>query len=89
MGSQMPEDSSVQPPDDLCLSKAEYPELSLRLFLQGALAAGTVEFENHEMVAYDFMSQVRGYFWETGKCRAGYLSRLCTGMVNLFLFSPK
>ncbi|XP_071784980.1 vacuolar protein sorting-associated protein 35-like [Asterias amurensis] len=39
------------------LSKAECPELSLRLFLQGALAAGTVEFENHEMVAYDFMSQ--------------------------------
>lgn len=40
------------------LIKAELAELPLRLFLQGALAAGEVGFENHETVAYEFMSQV-------------------------------
>ncbi|KAL4630294.1 vacuolar protein sorting-associated protein 35-like [Arapaima gigas] len=39
------------------LIKAELAELPLRLFLQGALAAGEVGFENHETVAYEFMSQ--------------------------------
>ncbi|XP_077983360.1 vacuolar protein sorting-associated protein 35-like [Glandiceps talaboti] len=39
------------------LIKAEYAELSLRLFLQGGLAAGEIGFENHETVAYEFMSQ--------------------------------
>ena len=34
-------------------------ELPLRLFLQGALSAGEIGFENHETVAYEFMSQVR------------------------------
>lgn len=38
--------------------KAELAELPLRLFLQGALAAGEIGFENHETVAYEFMSQV-------------------------------
>lgn len=33
-------------------------EMPLRLFLQGALTAGEIEFENHETVAYEFMSQV-------------------------------
>lgn len=33
-------------------------EMPLRLFLQGALSAGEIEFENHETVAYEFMSQV-------------------------------
>ena len=33
-------------------------EISLRLFLQGAVAAGEIEFDNHETVAYEFMSQV-------------------------------
>ena len=33
-------------------------ELPLRLFLQGALSAGEIGFENHETVAYEFMSQV-------------------------------
>lgn len=33
-------------------------EMPLRLFLQGALTAGGIEFENHETVAYEFMSQV-------------------------------
>ena len=42
------------------LIKAELAELPLRLFLQGALAAGDIGFENHEVVAYEFMSQVRG-----------------------------
>ncbi|XP_064193260.1 vacuolar protein sorting-associated protein 35 isoform X1 [Anguilla rostrata] len=39
------------------LIKAELAELPLRLYLQGALAAGAVGFENHEVVAYEFMSQ--------------------------------
>ncbi|XP_072168725.1 vacuolar protein sorting-associated protein 35-like [Diadema setosum] len=39
------------------LIKAELAELPLRLFLQGALAAGEIGFENHETVAYEFMSQ--------------------------------
>ncbi|XP_059480896.1 vacuolar protein sorting-associated protein 35 isoform X1 [Neocloeon triangulifer] len=39
------------------LTKAELAELPLRLFLQGAIAAGSIEFENHETVAYEFMSQ--------------------------------
>lgn len=41
------------------LIKAELAELPLRLFLQGALAAGEIGFENHETVAYEFMSQVK------------------------------
>ena len=40
------------------LIKAELAELPLRLFLQGAVAVGLMEFENHETVAYEFMSQV-------------------------------
>lgn len=46
------------------LIKAELAELPLRLFLQGALAAGEIGFENHETVAYEFMSQVgsSGYY---------------------------
>ena len=40
------------------LSKAEYADLSLRLFLQGALAADQQKFTNAETVAYEFMSQV-------------------------------
>ncbi|PSN51043.1 Vacuolar protein sorting-associated protein 35 [Blattella germanica] len=39
------------------LIKAELAELPLRLFLQGAIAVGQMEFENHETVAYEFMSQ--------------------------------
>lgn len=39
------------------LIKAELAEIPLRLFLQGAMAAGQIEFENHETVAYEFMSQ--------------------------------
>lgn len=41
------------------LTKAELAELPLRLFLQGALAIGHIDFENHETVAYEFLSQVR------------------------------
>jgi Vacuolar protein sorting-associated protein 35. len=40
------------------LIKAELAELPLRLFLQGAIAVGLMEFENYETVAYEFMSQV-------------------------------
>jgi len=40
------------------LIKAEQAEIPLRLFLQGAMAAGSIGFENHETVAYEFMSQV-------------------------------
>ncbi|XP_075218670.1 vacuolar protein sorting 35 isoform X2 [Lycorma delicatula] len=39
------------------LTKAELAELPLRLFLQGALAIGCIDFENHETVAYEFLSQ--------------------------------
>lgn len=39
------------------LIKAELAELPLRLFLQGAITAGQIEFDNHESVAYEFMSQ--------------------------------
>lgn len=39
------------------LIKAEMAELPLRLFLQGALAAGQIKFENHETIAYEFVSQ--------------------------------
>lgn len=39
------------------LIKADMAEMPLRLFLQGALTAGEIEFENHETVAYEFMSQ--------------------------------
>ncbi|XP_057653454.1 vacuolar protein sorting-associated protein 35 isoform X2 [Diorhabda carinulata] len=39
------------------LVKAELAELPLRLFLQGALAIDKIGFENHETVAYEFMSQ--------------------------------
>ncbi|XP_063226754.1 vacuolar protein sorting-associated protein 35 isoform X2 [Bacillus rossius redtenbacheri] len=39
------------------LIKAELAELPLRLFLQGAIAVDQIEFENHETVAYEFMSQ--------------------------------
>ncbi|XP_049788980.1 vacuolar protein sorting-associated protein 35 isoform X1 [Schistocerca nitens] len=39
------------------LMKADLAELPLRLFLQGALAVGRVGFDNHETVAYEFMSQ--------------------------------
>ena len=41
------------------LIKAEQAEIPLRLFLQGAMAAGRIGFDNHETVAYEFMSQVR------------------------------
>lgn len=39
------------------LWKADYADLSLRLFLQGALAADQQRFTNAETVAYEFMSQ--------------------------------
>lgn len=39
------------------LIKAEQAEIPLRLFLQGAMAAGRIGFDNHETVAYEFMSQ--------------------------------
>jgi len=39
------------------LTKAELAELPLRLFLHGALAIGQIQFENHESVAYEFLSQ--------------------------------
>lgn len=40
------------------LIKAELAELPLRLFLQGALVAGQLKFENYETIAYEFISQV-------------------------------
>ncbi|XP_022256816.1 vacuolar protein sorting-associated protein 35-like isoform X1 [Limulus polyphemus] len=46
------------------LIKAEMAELSLRLFLQGGLAAGQIQFENHETVAYEFVSQAFSLYEE-------------------------
>lgn len=40
------------------LSRADLPELALRLYLQGALVIGKIAYTNHESVAYDFMTQV-------------------------------
>ena len=62
MGQEMPEDLPVLSSDDLRVIQAEYAELSLRLFLQGALAADQQKFTNAETVAYEFMSQVRFEF---------------------------
>ena len=42
------------------LTKAEYIDLAFRLFLQAALTADKIEFEQAESIAYEFMSQVRG-----------------------------
>uniref|UniRef100_A0A2P2HXC5 Vacuolar protein sorting-associated protein 35 n=1 Tax=Hirondellea gigas TaxID=1518452 RepID=A0A2P2HXC5_9CRUS len=39
------------------LVKAEYSELPLRLYLQGALTADVITFQGHDTVAYEFMSQ--------------------------------
>lgn len=39
------------------LVKNEFAEIPIRLFLQGALAVDTIPFEDHETVAYEFMSQ--------------------------------
>ncbi|KAK6178405.1 hypothetical protein SNE40_013199 [Patella caerulea] len=46
------------------LIKAEQAEIPLRLFLQGAVTAGSIEFENHETVAYEFMSQAFSIYEE-------------------------
>ena len=50
------------------LIKAELAELPLRLFLQGALAADCIEFDKHDTVAYEFVSQVR--LWHSSLLRA-------------------
>ena len=54
-------------------------ELPLRLFLQGALATGEIGFENHETVAYEFMSQVcTESGWElTGRAGNEMLGEKC------------
>jgi vacuolar protein sorting-associated protein 35 len=44
------------------LAKSDYGELSLRLYLQGALTADKHGFSNAETVAYEFMSQVQFFF---------------------------
>lgn len=46
------------------LVKAELAELPLRLFLQGALAIDQIGFDNHETVAYEFMSQAFSLYEE-------------------------
>jgi len=46
------------------LIKAELAELPLRLFLQGAVVCGLIPFENHETVAYEFMSQAFSIYEE-------------------------
>lgn len=39
------------------LAKAEYPDLSLRLYLQGTLTAVQIGFPSYEEIAYEFLSQ--------------------------------
>jgi vacuolar protein sorting-associated protein 35 len=46
------------------LIKAELSELSLRLYLQGALCASQIDFETQETVAYEYMSQAFTLFEE-------------------------
>lgn len=46
------------------LIKAELPELSLRMFLQGALCASQISFETQETVTYEYMSQAFTLFEE-------------------------
>ncbi|KAG1700050.1 Vacuolar protein sorting-associated protein 35 [Nymphon striatum] len=46
------------------LIKSELAELPLRLFLQGALTASQLEFENHETLAYEFISQAFSLYEE-------------------------
>ncbi|XP_055340914.1 vacuolar protein sorting-associated protein 35-like [Paramacrobiotus metropolitanus] len=46
------------------LAKLELPEISVRLFLQGALAVARVPFESSETVAYEFMSQAFSIYEE-------------------------
>lgn len=41
----------------MALVKADLAELPLRLFLQGALAIDQIGFDNHETVAYEYLSQ--------------------------------
>lgn len=42
----------------MIITRAELPELALRLYLQGALVVGQIGYANYESVAYDFMTQV-------------------------------
>lgn len=46
------------------LVKAEYYELPLRLFLQGALAINNIDFNGYENVAYEFFSQAFSLYEE-------------------------
>lgn len=46
------------------LIKAEQAEIPLRLFLQGALVAGQLGFENSETVAYEFLTQAFSIYEE-------------------------
>ncbi|XP_012935146.1 vacuolar protein sorting-associated protein 35 [Aplysia californica] len=46
------------------LIKAEQAEIPLRLFLQGALVAGQIGFENSETVAYEFLTQAFSIYEE-------------------------
>lgn len=43
------------------IKEAESAEIPLRLFLQGALVIDRIPFQNHDTMAYEFMSQVRFY----------------------------
>lgn len=41
----------------MTITRADLPELALRLYLQGALVVGQLGYANFESVAYDFMTQ--------------------------------
>eukprot|EP00052_Salpingoeca_macrocollata_P007729 m.61840 g.61840 ORF g.61840 m.61840 type:complete len:791 (+) comp16225_c1_seq1:53-2425(+) len=59
------------------LSKAEFQELALRLFLQAALAAGQVDFEKSETIAYEFMSQAFMIYEEELSDSRSQVSAIC------------
>lgn len=63
----------------LSLIKAELAELPLRLFLQGAMTIGSIDFENHETISYEFISQALSLYEEEiseSKCQLAAITLL-------------
>ncbi|VDP00365.1 unnamed protein product [Soboliphyme baturini] len=46
------------------MNDAQFPDMALRLFLQGACIADEIKFESHEIVAYEYMSQAISIYEE-------------------------
>jgi len=74
------------------LVKADYAELPLRLYLQGALAADALEFEGHETVAYEFVSQAFTLYEEEisdSKAQLAALSLIVSSLQRTTHFSEE